>query len=139
MSDNVKIEIKLDNRPKIKGLIKTQLLLALEKCGMVCEGYAKDLCPVRNPKGGDLRDSITHKVIPQEKAVYIGSDLKYAPYVELGTGKYYKGGRRTKWRYQDDDGNWHTTEGQKPQPYLKPAAADHLDEYRKIIKSTLEK
>lgn len=35
MSDNVKIEIKLDNRQKVKGLIKTQLLLALEKCGMV--------------------------------------------------------------------------------------------------------
>lgn len=136
MSDNVKIEIKLDNRQKVKGLIKTQLLLALEKCGMVCEGYAKDLCPA---KTGALRNSITHNLAESEKAVYIGSNLEYAPYVELGTGKYYKGGRRTKWRYQDDEGNWHTTEGQEPQPYLKPAAADHLDEYREIIKSTLEK
>lgn len=47
MSDNVKIEIKPDNRQKVKRLIKTQLLLALEKCGMVGEGYAKDLCPVQ--------------------------------------------------------------------------------------------
>lgn len=30
MSDNVKIEIKLDNRSKIKGLIKQQLLIALD-------------------------------------------------------------------------------------------------------------
>lgn len=30
MSDNVKIEIKLDNRSKIKGLIKRQLLIALD-------------------------------------------------------------------------------------------------------------
>lgn len=58
MPDNVKIEIKLDNCQKIKGLIKTQLLLALEKCGMVCEEYAKNLCPV-GPIGA-LRNRITH-------------------------------------------------------------------------------
>ena len=77
MSDNVKIEIKLDNRQKVKGLIKTQLLLALEKCGMVCEGYAKDLCPVQT---GALRNSITHSVAASENVVYIGSNLEYAPY-----------------------------------------------------------
>ena len=59
--------------------------------------------------------------------------------MELGTGKYAKGERRTKWVYVDENGVGHTIEGQKTQPYLKPAAADHLDEYRKIIKSTLEK
>lgn len=30
MSDNVKIEIKLDNRSEIKGLIKQHLLIALD-------------------------------------------------------------------------------------------------------------
>lgn len=73
MPDNVKIEIKLDNCQKIKGLIKTQLLLALEKCGMVCEGYAKDLCPVQT---GALRNSLTHNVIASENAVYIGPNLE---------------------------------------------------------------
>lgn len=32
---DIKIKVKLDNRQKVKRLIKTQLLLALEKCGMV--------------------------------------------------------------------------------------------------------
>lgn len=136
MADNVKIEIKKDNRAQVKGLIKQQILVALEKCGMICEGYAKSLCPVQT---GALRNSITHKVDGGEKAVYIGSNLEYAPYVELGTGKYAKGGRKTKWVYIDSKGVGHTTEGQRPQPYLKPAAADHLDEYRKVIKNTLEK
>ena len=73
MPDNVKIEIKLDNCQMIKGLIKTQLLLALEKCGMVCEGYAKDLCPVQT---GALRNSLTHNVTASENAVYIGPNLE---------------------------------------------------------------
>ncbi len=60
MPDNVKIEIKLDNRQKIKGRIKTQLLLALEKYGMVCEEYAKNLCAVGQT--GALRNRITHNV-----------------------------------------------------------------------------
>ena len=33
MPDNVKIEIKLDNRQKVKGVIKMQLLLAQVMCG----------------------------------------------------------------------------------------------------------
>lgn len=32
---------------------------ALEKCGLVAEGYAKKLCPVDT---GNLRNSITHTV-----------------------------------------------------------------------------
>ena len=32
--------------------------------------------------------------------------------MELGTGKYAKGERRTKWVYVDENGVGHTTEGQ---------------------------
>jgi hypothetical protein len=58
--------------------------------------------------------------------------------VELGTGKYYPGGRQTPWAYQDDKGNWHRTEGQEAQPFLKPAVADHGETFRKIFEDELK-
>ena len=87
---------------------------------------------------GNLRNSITHTVDEEEPAAYIGSNVEYAAYVELGTGKYVSGGRPTPWVYQDEKGNWHRTNGQKAQPYLKPAVADHANTYRKIIEDELK-
>ena len=111
------------------------VMRALERCGMEAEGYAKDLCPVDT---GNLRNSISHKVDDGEPAVYIGSNTSYAPYVELATGIYAAGGRPTPWVYQDENGNWHWTRGNKAQPFLKPAVADHAKEYQAIIKTELE-
>ena len=85
--------------------------IVLEEWGLVGERYAKDKCPVDT---GRLRNSITHQVVESEKAVYIGSNVEYTPYVELGTSK------------------------QKPQPFLRPAIADHLDEYSAIAKRELQ-
>lgn len=130
------MEIKItDNSGLIKEEFHAACLRALEKCGLVAEGHAKRLCPVDT---GNLRNSISHKVDPEEPAAYIGTDLSYAPYVELGTGIYAGGGRPTPWVYQDGSGNWHWTRGNKAQPYLKPAVADHTQQYRDIIKDELK-
>ena len=118
----------------------------LETIGLKAEGYAKRLCPVgtvestgiKGYRGGTLRNSITHTVDPGEKAAYVGTDSEYAVYVEMGTGKYVTGGRPTPWVYKDAKGNWHMTHGQRAQPYIKPAVADHAQQYQKIIKSELE-
>lgn len=124
-----------DNSDKVLSEFKAAILRALERCGSQAEGYAKDLAPVDT---GRLRNSISHKVDEEEEAAYIGSDLDYAAYVELGTGQYAEGGRPTPWVYQDDSGNWHWTQGNPAQPFLKPAVADHTKTYSNIIKSELE-
>lgn len=82
---------------------------ALEKIGLVAEGYAKRLCPVDT---GNLRNSITHDT--DDEAAYIGTNVEYAVYVEMGTVNT------------------------PAQPYLKPAAADHMERYRNILKSELQ-
>ena len=57
----------------------------------------------------------TKKASKEDKmAVYIGSNVEYAAFVELGT-------RRTK-----------------AQPYIKPAVMDHGGEYKKIVKEFLK-
>lgn len=122
------------------GIAKEEMLSAalrsLEICGFTADGYAKLLCPSDE---GNLRNSIAHQVQPTELAVYIGTNSEYGAYVELGTGKYYPGGRKTPWVYQDAKGRWHLTHGQRAQPYLKPAVADHAQQYHSIIEEALRR
>lgn len=124
-----------DNSAEVLAAMQAAAERALEKCGLTAEGYAKKLCAVDT---GNLRNSIAHRVDPEGPAVYIGSDSEYAAYVELGTGKYYPGGRQTPWVYQDANGSWHLTHGQQAKPYLKPAVADHSGTYRKIIEAEMK-
>ena len=126
-----------ENSKEVLAAMHAAAARALEKIGLVAEGYAKKLCPVDT---GNLRNSITHVVDEQEPAAIIGTDNEYAAYVELGTGIYAEGGggRPTPWVYQDAKGNWHYTRGNKAQPFLKPAAADHAGQYRDILESELK-
>ena len=127
------VEIRLeDNSEAVLEALKAAALRALERCGLQAEGYAKDLTPVDT---GNLRNSITHQVSEDGREVYIGTNVEYAPYVELGTGVYAEGGggRPTPWVYQDAKGQWHWTRGNPAQPFLKPAVADHAQTYRNII------
>ena len=104
---------------KLETLAKLDVSKALNKACLVVENEAKRLCPVDT---GDLRNSITHEV--DDGVGIVGTNKEYAPYVEYGTGIFAVegNGRDTPWSYQDDEGNWHTTVGQKPQPFLEPAA-----------------
>lgn len=130
----MQIEIT-DNSGLVREKFQTAVLRALEKCGLTAEVYAKQLCKVNT---GNLRNSITHQVVESEDAAYIGTNVEYGPYVELGTGIYYPGGRQTPWVYQDAKGNWHLTHGQRAQPYLKPAVADHVQQYKGIIEDEMK-
>ena len=100
-----------DHSAEVSAEIKSALLRGLETCGLVAEGYAKKLAPVDT---GNLRNSITHTVDEEEPAAYIGTNVEYAPYQELGTIHM------------------------KAQPFLKPAVADHANTYRKIIEKELK-
>lgn len=123
-----------DHSKEVLAAMESACAVALEMCGLVGEGYAKKLCPVDT---GNLRNSITHTVSDSEKAAYVGTNSEYAVYVEMGTGQYVAGGRPTPWVYKDEKGNWHMTHGQRAQPYIKPAVADHAAQYKKIIEQTL--
>ena len=86
------------------------------------------------PKGtGELRRSITSKVEKDGDNIIgiVYTPLEYAPYIEYGTGLFaVEGGRKdVPWCYQDDKGEWHTTSGMQPRPFMYPA----LDENREKI------
>lgn len=110
--------------------LEAEIKKALTKCALLVEADAKQNCPVDT---GSLRSSITHQVYADYAEV--GTNYSYAPYVEYGTGLFAVAGdgRKDPWCYQDSKGEWHTTIGQKPQPFLQPA----LDNNRTAIKSIL--
>lgn len=132
MSD---IEFK-DNSEEFLQAFYGQLQRGLEAVGMKAEEYAKKQTPVDT---GNLRNKITHNVVNND--VYIGvSGVPYAPYVEFGTGIYATNGsgRKNPWFYVDENGKGHYTHGMKPHHMLKNAAANHAEEYKNIIKTSLK-
>lgn len=130
------IHVSFDsNIPEIKAAFDNACKRGLMACGSTAEGYAVGGCPVDT---GALRNSINY-AMDGDNTVAIGTNMEYAAYVELGTGQYCTlgGGRSTPWVYQDWRGDWHYTNGSPAQPYLKPAIADHGQEYTDIIKDSL--
>jgi len=98
------------------------------------ESAAKAKAPVDD---GELRDKLDHNVTKKGNQMIgkMGSPLDYAPYVEFGTGEFAENGagRKGGWSYQDEEGNWHYTKGQKPQPYLRPAFRENKKNVQDIL------
>lgn len=94
------------------------------------------------PKGsGELRRSITSKVVESDGEILgiVFTPLEYAPYVEFGTGLFAEGQGRSDvpWCYKDDKGEWHTTSGMKPQPFMRPALNDNREQIIRMLKEGL--
>lgn len=98
----------------------------LEEACLVVERAAKEKCPVST---GELRSSIGSNV--EGFTGEVGTPLQYAVYVEYGTGLFAEGGtgrQDVPWKYQDAKGEWHSTSGQPPQPFLIPALNENREE-----------
>jgi len=97
---------------------------------------------IKAPKGaGELRRSIESKVENNGENLrgVIFTPLEYAPYVEYGTGLFAENGGRqdVPWSYQDERGEWHTTSGMPPSPYMRPALDENREEIIRLIKGEL--
>ena len=108
---------------------------AIGKACAPVEAEAKKKAPKDT---GALRRSITSKVDTSGSDIVgiVYTPLEYAPYVEYGTGLFAeeRGRKDVPWCYQDDKGNWHTTSGQKPQPFMRPALNENREKIAQLIK-----
>lgn len=135
-----KVTVKVNsNKQAILDEFRQQKKVALEAVGLQGETNAKmHISAVGAVDTGRLRNSISHAT--DDDSAYIGTNVEYGVYVELGTGIYAsEGGRSTPWSYKDDEGNWHTTVGMKPRPYLAPAVQEHIDEYKELVENYMKK
>jgi len=125
---------------------------ALEMIGLMAERHAKEYCPVDT---GRLRNSITHTYSGNS-----GFDYSYTDQYKSGSGGSSRLGKGQRTTYTgsvgavgDDGGNTvyigtnveyaaavelGTSTGRKPKPYLRPALQNHIGEYQKILRKTLE-
>lgn len=120
-----KLNDKLDN------LSTDTIKRAITKSCLLVEEVAKKECPVDD---GQLRQSITSEIVSDTEGA-VGTNVFYAPYVHQGTGIYAVNGdgRKTMWRYQDAKGEWHSTVGQKPNPFLERALDQSTEDIKNIF------
>ena len=136
MAADIRIEGMEEVLESLNGAIDVNKLAAAmgRACALV-ERSAKQKAPKGN---GELRRSITSKVDKSgDDAVgVVYTPLEYAPYVEFGTGLFAEeGGRKdVPWCYQDDEGEWHSTSGMKPQPYMRPALNENREQIKRILR-----
>ena len=162
--------IKADHSAEFKADLERKIEAALEACGIQAVSHTvnnitKDA--YKHPvdwytRTAHLKD-FSHKVVKDEKAVYIGTNVQYAKYWEYGTGHYSdKGGRQGFWVFvpgnsssgsigsskvyteaeakrimailQSKGIDAHMTDGIKPDHRLKNATEQHKDEYTNIMR-----
>ena len=103
-----------DNSKEFLSAFQKQIALGLLAVGHTAEGYAKEDCPVDT---GRLRNDISNAVAEEEKAVYIGTNVEYAQYVEFRDNVRHETGKAH---------------------FLRDSASRHTDEYKEIVKSALQ-
>lgn len=106
-------QVTNNNVDEVLDTMREQVLIGLEAIGQEAEGYAKDECPVDT---GRLRNSISNEVDSDEPAVYVGTNVEYAPYVEFGDANH-------------KTGNAH---------FLRNSIFNHIDHYKEIMTAALE-
>ena len=139
-------EITVNNETVLKNLkefadttFRNNLEKALTQVCLKVEADAKKKCPVAD---GTLRQSIQYSVEIDGDSMkgVIGSNLEHAPYIHHGTGIYAKDGNGRKqvpWKYKDAKGEWHSTEGIKPTPFLQDAVDSNRSEILSFFKGVL--
>lgn len=98
-----------DNTDEVLAALESAKKRGLEAIGLTAEWYAKKDTPVDT---GRLRNSISHAT--DDEAAYIGTNVEYAPYVELGA------------------------RGRPGVHMLKRAATEHADEYKRLIEDSMK-
>ena len=123
-----------DNSMEGKERLKKAAAKWLLQACILVEGQAVLLAPVSTSR---LKQSIDYIVDDDELVGYVGTNVDYAIYVELGTGEFAENGngRKGGWMYKDPSGEWFFTWGIEPQPYLRPAFRQTKGQIEALAKS----
>ena len=124
----------LDQLAEAPGAVK-----AMQKACLVVETAARKKAPKDT---GALRNSIQSKLEVNGDDIIgvVFTPLEYAPYVEYGTGLFAESGGRkdVPWNFQNDKGEWCSTSGQKPHPFMKPAFDESRNKIIQILGESIK-
>ena len=139
MAQVVAVEM-IDNKDAVMDEVKEKVASWLEAIG---EDAATTAANVLTETGtidtGRLKNSISSAIDPEEQAVYIGTNVEYALWHEVGTGKFAEsGGREGGWWFKGKDGEWHKTYGVPAKHYLQFGVTAHQEEYKEMLERALK-
>ena len=138
----LEFEIRADNSAEVLRELDNKIEAILEAWGIQGVGAVVDIITSESRVDtGAMRNSISHQVDAGDKSVYIGTNIEYAIYHELGTGIYLEGGggRQTPWAYQDANGEWHRTRGMKPIHMIKNGVSGSVNDFKSIANDILKR
>lgn len=101
----------VNNKIEVEASMQDAVLACLEAIGEDAADTAAQFAPVDT---GRLKNSITSAVVPSEMAAYIGTNVEYAIYQELGTSRGIAG-----------------------KHFIQFGATAHTSEYENILKTIL--
>lgn len=126
----------IDNSVQVKSAIEAAAIKWLHEAAGEIQAQV-----IRNTREdtGKTKQSWEYRVDTAEKKAVVGSNAENAIWEEFGTGQYaIKGnGRKTPWRYQDRNGNWHTTRGKKPTRAFFKAYTMNKSKLKKSFESAM--
>ena len=143
------IEIDQDNTKELLNALEGASEKIMTMIGIKAEKYAKAQCPVgtsestgiKGYRGGTLRNSITFQVEKEKGGVgvAIGTNVEYAPFVELGTLGGFEG-LPPEWESFEAPPSKGLKQGKgiKAKHFLRDAIQNHIPEYKAIIESELK-
>ena len=111
----IDVSFEMENKiGEVKEELASRIPNILEAIGIEAEGNAvSEITEMEAVDTGRLRASISHAV--DGDAVYIGTNVEYGPYVELGTSKM------------------------EARPFLHNAVANYVDDYKAIMEADLKR
>ncbi|WPC08009.1 HK97-gp10 family putative phage morphogenesis protein [Globicatella sp. PHS-GS-PNBC-21-1553] len=124
----------INNQKYFKGKLKDAAIQFLMEGAELVEASQKALSPVDL---GALRDSVGNNIDERSLTAQIGSNSEYAIFVNKGTGEFAENGmgRKGGWSYQDQQGQWHFTKGQKPQPFIEQSFKQNKTNIQSLAKN----
>ena len=109
-----------NNSMKVKAALDDAAIAYLYEAAETLSSQAADNTRVGK---GETKNAWTYKVDESKGEAVVGNPLENAIWEEFGTGEFalHGDGRKGGWTYQDEDGNWHHTEGKTPNRALHSA------------------
>lgn len=112
--------------------VERAIEIALHTGIQIIEANAKTLALLDT---GNLRGSIRNLVDASRKSAWVFTDVKYAIYVEFGTGVYAENGqgRKTAWMFRGRDGKMYWTHGMKPNSFMRLSMDNNEERVQRLM------
>jgi hypothetical protein len=127
---------------ELKQSVKNNIAEAVKQAGEdACENMRDKLTADGHTGTGQLLKNIKHEEGEDGSVIYTNIVIPdYGKYIDGGTGAAHgvEGGRVGSWRYQDRNGDWHTTDGMDADPFIDTSVQAAVTDLNTVINTQIK-